>query len=347
MGFFSSNKSYLGIDIGSTSVKLVELKKDKGVLHLVTYGFTEFSKDIEKTDWLNDYKYMARIIRKVWQEANATSRLAVSALPTFSVFSSILNLPNINEKEIDSAIHWEAKKVIPLPLEDMVLDWKIIPSTNENNKKSNKILLTGAPKSLVKKYINIFQTAEISLLSLETETFSLIRSLIGNDKSTIMVAELGANTTDISIISNSIPVLNRSIDVGGVTITKAISNNLNIGRERAEQFKHDLGLNLIKEEEEVIPKTIIEAINPVINEIKYMLNLYQDKNNKKVEKIILSGGSALLPNFSDYLAKILDINVIVGDPWARISYPVDLKPVLKEIGPMFSVAVGLAIREIE
>jgi Tfp pilus assembly PilM family ATPase len=96
-----------------------------------------------------------------------------------------------------------------------------------------------------------------------------------------------------------------------------------------------------------VPKIITDTIAPIVNEIKYAINLFQTKNNKNTEKIILTGGSALMPNMSNYLAKILDMKVIVGDPWARISYPVDLKPLLNEIGPRMAVAVGLAMREIE
>lgn len=340
MGLFSTNNNYLGIDIGTSGIKIVELKKEGSGVKLLTYGFSENAGQTEQ----NDTAKIAAVINKICAEAGASSKSAVAALPTFSVFSSIINLGGINKKDIPSAVNWEAKKVIPLPLEEMVLDWRRI----DNNESSNiKVLLTSAPKTLIKKYVDIFKKAQINLLSLETETFALIRSLIGNDKSSIMIVEMGANTTDISIIDQSIPILNRSIDIGGFTITRAISNNLNIGFERAEQFKYDLGISALNSQEDVIPKTIIETISIIVNEIKYSLSLFQSKNNKKVEKIILSGGSALLVNFAGYLSKALNINVIVGNPWARVAYPVDLKLVLDEIGPRMSAAVGLAMRQIE
>ncbi len=349
MGIFSSEQSFLGIDLGDSSIKIVELAKSGNDIRLLSYGFSENSGSKYKNYWQEEPRRAAYVINKVCDEAGVKSRNAISALPTYSVFSSVLNLANVPEKEIDSAVHWEAKKVIPLPLDEMILDWRKIEGGNVSGKsaKNIKILLTGAPKTLVKKYINIFKEARVSLLSLETETFSLIRSLVGNDKSVIMLVELGASTTDICIIDKGIPMLNRSIDVGGTTITKALSNNLNVDLEKAEQFKYDLGITSLDSQENVVPKTIIETVNPVINEIKYSINLYQNKNNTKVEKIILSGGAALLMNFSNYLSKLLDINVIIGDPWARISYPEELKPVLSEIGPRISVAVGLALREIE
>ena len=351
MALLSNSASYMGIDIGSTGIKIVELKKESGKIKLASYGFSESEKS-KTMDWQNNPELSARVIKKIIREAGISAQSAISALPTFSVFSSILNLSNVSKKDIASAIHWEAKKVIPLPLEDMILDWKEINAgLTEENKKKNanniKVLLTGAPRILVKKYIEIFKLAKINLLSLETETFSLIRSLLGNDKSTIMLVEVGASTTDVSVVDSIIPILNRSIDVGGEKITEAIAKNLNISLDKSEQFKYDLGVSAIASPGSKAPKAIIDAVSPVVNEIKYAINHFQDKNNKKIEKIVLSGGSALLPDLTKYLAKILDMKVIIGDPWSRVSYPEELKPLLQEIGPRLAVAIGLAIRELE
>ncbi|MDD4271879.1 MAG: type IV pilus assembly protein PilM [Patescibacteria group bacterium] len=347
MGLFFPNESYLGIDIGSSSIKIVELKNQGGRAMLLTYGFSENLDDLDQAD----PKKIAEIINKICSEAGMVSRKAVSALPSFSVFSSIINLAGVSKKDLPSAINWEAKKVIPLPPEEMILDWKKIENFDQTAEKADKnnikVLLTGAPRTLVKRYIEIFKNAQINLLSLETETFALIRSLLGNDKSAVMVVEIGAKTTSFTIIDQSIPTLNRSIDIGGWTITKAISHSLNIGLERAEQFKYDLGVGSFDSADNAIPKTIIESISPIVNEIKYALNLFQNKNNKKVDKIILSGGSALLMNFTDYLSKILNINVVAGNPWSTVSYPVDLKPLLDEIAPRMAIAIGLALREME
>ena len=350
MGLFSANNSYLGIDIGSFSIKLVELTKKKGKMELSTYAFSENKKIFTDSGWLKDSEYVVKIIEKLYEESGATGKMAVSTIPSFSVFSSIINLHNVNKKDMDSAIEWEAKKLIPLPLEEMALGSEIIKGAD--NKKNTKVFLTGSPKKLIKKYINIFRRTDINLSSLETETFSLIRSLVGSDKSTLVLIQIGSSNTDISIIQEGIPILNRSIDIGGLAITKAISNSLNVGLPRAEQFKIDLGINIGGSGGDVIPKTIATSINSIINEIKYLLNLYNnsrqgDKAGANVEKIILTGGSAMLPNLVDYLSKSLNMNVIIGDPWSRISYPSELKPVLEEVGPRFAIAIGSAIKGIK
>ncbi|PIS42023.1 MAG: hypothetical protein COT24_05705 [Candidatus Kerfeldbacteria bacterium CG08_land_8_20_14_0_20_40_16] len=359
MGLFNSNKNYLGVDLGTSSIKVVELGSEKGKPRLVTYGFSEQSTDIIKSDSQEVQKKIVSTLRSIIKKAKATTIKTVAALPSFAVFSSIISLPTMSKKDLIAAVRWEAKKFVPMPLEEMILDWKIL---NEENKdkgndrkeknisdkktKNYKILLTAAPKNLVQRYVEIFKKADLQLVSLETEAFALERSLIGNDKSAIMIVDIGAIACDISIIADGIPILNRSIDIGGNTITKAIANSLNINLERAEQFKRDFGIAPGSSTQGQIPRTIEFIISSIINEIKYVLNLYQNQGEKEIEKIVLAGGSSFLPNLTNYLEKILNLKVFIGDPWARIIYPIDLKPVLQELGPRFAVAIGLAMREI-
>lgn len=347
MGILSSDTGFLGIDIGSDSIKIVELKKEKDKVRLVTYGFSE-NVNVGKTTWQKSVTNTAKIIQRIINSSGMTSINAVASLPTFSVFSSVLNLSNVTKKDIASAVHWEAKKVIPLPLDEMILDWKIIQDQENNDSGDIKVLLTGAPQTLVKRYIEIFKKAQVNLLSLETETFSLVRSLVGRDKTTVLLLEIGASTTDVTIVDRGIPMLNRSIDVAGNSITKAIAKNLNIEIAQAEQFKYDMGITSLESEEAGVPKIVSESVSPIVNEIKYAINLFRGKNgDKNIEKIVLTGGSSFLPNLPAYLSKVLDMKVIIGNPWEAVSYPVDLQPLLNEIGPRMSVAIGLALRETE
>ncbi|NCN07613.1 pilus assembly protein PilM [Candidatus Falkowbacteria bacterium] len=370
MGIFSSKSSYLGIDIGTSSIKIIELSNFKGRPRLVTYGFIE-KKPGEIKNLIDDTDGTAAMISEICAKSKTSSKKVIAALPNFSVFTSILNLPNLPKKELASAISWEAKKIIPMPLEDIILDWKIIEeleddvvisakneniSGEQNNQpigkifskpqKNLKILLTGASKKLVKKYVDIFNRAGLTLLSLETENFALIRSLVGNDKSIIMLVDLGASTSSIAIVERGIPVLSRSLEMGGTMITRAISNSLNINFDRAEQFKQDLSLGS-ETADNSLPQTVEKAFVPILNEIKYTLSAYQEQNNKKVEKIILTGGSSLLGNLSGYLSNTLNINTYVGDPWARVIFPTELKPILDRLGSKFAVSIGLSMRDIE
>ena len=345
---FGGDNTFLGIDIGDSSLKMVELRKKNRKIYLSNYAFSENVSEVNFTK-IDDINYLAKAILKVKNEAGITSTKVTASLPTFAVFSSIINLSNVDKKNLSETINEEAKKVIPLPLEEMILDWKIIPDENGKtpNKGNMRVFLTGSPKKLVRKYVDVFKQAKLNLVSLETETFSLVRSLIGNDKATVMIAEIGANSTDIFIVKESIPVLNRSLAVCASTVTKALSEKLGMTYSQAEQFKFDLSVSLGPDSKEELPKLIGQTLEPIVTEMQYMLDFFRSQNGGEIEKIILSGGGSMLLNLADYFSKRLNIKVIVGDPWNRINYAEELKPVLSEVGAKLAVAIGLAMREIE
>lgn len=345
---FGGDNLFLGIDIGDSSLKMVELRKKNRKIYLSNYAFSENVSEVNFTK-IDDINYLAKAIVKVKNEAGITSTKVTASLPTFAVFSSIINLSNVDKKGIALAVNEEAKKVIPLPLEEMILDWKIIPDENGKTptRGNMRVFLTGSPKKLVRKYIDVFKQAKLNLVSLETETFSLVRSLIGNDKTTVMIAEIGANSTDISIVRESIPVLNRSLAVCASTVTKAIADKLGMTYAQAEQFKFDMSVTLAADAKEELPQLLSKTLEPIITEMQYMIDFFRSQNGGEVEKIILSGGGAMLLNLSDYFAKRLNIKVIIGDPWNRVNCPIELKPVLSEVGAKLAVAIGLGMREIE
>lgn len=281
----------------------------------------------------------------------------------------------MSQKDLKPAIEAEAKKLLSRPLEEMVLYWNIL-NEDEAEKESTsaeatagkdvivskktkylKILLTAAPKDFVNRYVEIFHKAGLKLLSLETAAFALTRSLAGIDTSRILITDIGAGTTEIIILDEGLPVFNRSIDIGGFKITRALQESLKISFDEAEQLKLDISNNPGNQSAEII-KILEKIMAPIINEIKYSITLYFNRlsltekeevtklqTQKRIEKIILTGGSGLLSGINDYVKKKLQIRVFVGDPWSRVIYPQDLKPLLNEIGPKFAVAIGLAMRE--
>ncbi|MFH1366938.1 MAG: type IV pilus assembly protein PilM [Patescibacteria group bacterium] len=360
MALFGGKKSYLGLDLGTSSLKLVELSGGSGEPRLITYGFIEEPTDIIKADSQAAQARTVKLLKELIKKSRATATKVVAALPSFTVFSSIISLPAMSNKDLNAAIRWEAKKFVPMPLDEMVLDWRLLkelagprrdttPTMAMKSKemaKNLKILLTAAPKNLVKRYIEIFKALNLQIVSLETEAFALERSLIGADPSPVMIIDIGALATNICIIYEGVPILNRGIDVGGETITKAIANALNIDLARAEQFKRDFGLSAGSNPQSQIPKTIEFVISSITNEVKHCFNLYHNVEDVPVEKIVLAGGSSFLPGLTDYISNFFQIKTIIGDPWARVAYPEELKPVLEEIGPRFAVASGLALREV-
>ncbi len=397
MPLFSSGPlSYLGVDIGASGIKMVELANDNGRPRLVTYGIIEnLFEQIGSVDPRDQSEAVALQLKKLIKLTHATTTKTVAALPTFSVFSSTMSMLAMTPKELTSAIRWEAKKIVPLPLEDMILDYKVLgevhenapsvkpalstapptttgavepvtapesegaPTGNENHKdreRTVRILLTAAARDLVNRYVEVFKKAGLTLLSLETEAFALVRSLVGVDRTLVMIVDIGAVNSDFSIIDNGIPVMNRSIDLGGMAITKAMGLGLKLSLRDAEQYKRDVGLPIAVSAP--LPQYFQDVLNPIVNEIRYLLNLYQrqvetvgsvtgSRTPLKLEKIILTGGTSFLPGLVQYLSAQLNVKVYVGDPWARVIVPQELKPVLTELGPKLSISVGLAMREIQ
>ena len=369
MGLFSKeNLNYLGVDIGSAGIKVVELKNEGGRPRLITYGYVDEAIKMSHDSTKEEQAKNVALLKSILEKSNVTTKKVVVGIPSFSVFSSVISLPIMNQKDLAQAVYWQAKKIVPISLDEMTLDWKILndkevaenkikKEKNKDNKegekkevkpepkkKDLKILIAAAPKKLVSKYVELFKSAELELISLETENFALERSLVGGDKNPVMIVDIGSITSDISVVENGIPVLSRSVDTGGEAITKAVMNSMHVDRKRAEQFKKDIGFNAGQGN---LPKVMEESIAPIINEIKYSFDLYASRQtNQRIEKIVLTGGSAFLPNMPEYLSKLLNIQVFVGDPWDRVIYPVELKPVLSNLAPRFSVAVGLAMREI-
>lgn len=384
MGLFSKKvSSFLGVDLGTESIKIVELDKFSGRPRLVTYGMAEVESNVAHDDKKESQERLARILKDLLVRAKARSRSAVAALPNFSVFSSVITLPALGEKELAAAVQWEAKKFVPMPLENVVLEWKIVkqdktghpaaaaalPSGNRDESRSkamsaagpaaqpsgnvgsgtNKILLTAAPKYLVERYVNIFKQAGITLLSLETESFALSRALVGNDPAVVLIADVGSLTTDLTVVEAGVPVLSRSIDIGGKTVTAAIAAGLGVDEKRAEQFKRDVGMGAPGQAggDDGVARIINQSFAAVVNEMKYALNIYQGQGQSRVEKVLITGGSAWLPSLIDYLSQSLGIKAFIANPWARVAHPRELEPTMETVAPRMAIAIGLAMREIE
>ncbi len=361
----------LGIDVGTSSIKVIELAPtETGKYQLATYGFMEDFDHENRTVGKEDASRIAETVKLIVKKAGTTTSRATGALPTYLVFTSLISLPHMHEDELDSAIHWEAKKIIPLPIEDIILDYKVLnphkpeakglfkKKENETaadvaqEKEDIKVLVTGAAKETVQMYSDIFKKSGLTLVSLETEMFALARSLVGDDPEEIMIVEIGSAITDIILVQDGVPFLGRSIETGGSALTHAIMKSLNINMKRAEQLKRDIGITGFDDPAAGgVPAILKETLEPIVHEIKYTLDIYKNhavtptsRASGVVQKIILTGGTSLMPHLVDYFSKALDMRVLLGDPWAHIEYPADLKPVLSTLGPKFSVAIGLAMR---
>jgi type IV pilus assembly protein PilM len=366
MGIFGSSKptTFLGVDIGGSSIKVVELANEKGRARLMTYGYLELPPQ-EAGDGLFDQpKKAGELLAQVCKEAGVKTTQAMTALQASSVFSTILALPKTKDpKAIKPLIDAELGKLAPLPVSEMITYSTMIDGEKgkEEEKKRSKeeegvkkekdkytrVLVTGAAKTFVQKYIEIFKTAKLNLQAIDTESFALIRALIGKDRGAIMILDLGSKRTNLFIVEKGIPFVSRSINLGGDTVTKRMVEQMQLSEGDAERAKRDLG---IAGGNGSLPKILEPIMQPIVNEIRFAFQLYANMELteiKRVEKIILTGGSSHLAHVPEYLSETLNMNVYRGDPWARVVYPKDLAVVLEEIGPRMAVAVGLAMREME
>lgn len=365
MSIFSLGKTkrYLGVDFGTSSLKVVELEDKEGKAKLLTYGIAQKQIDISRADSPSALREISDLLKEIVKRAHVSTDKVIAGLPGSAIFSSTINLPEMKEHELAQAVKWEAKKFIPLELSEVILDWKLLKekekikneeaesaeSAGEEEVKkriSRRVLLTAAPRDLVQKYIDIVNNAGLAFESLETEAFALTRSLVGFDPTTVLIIDIGARVTHLAIIEDEIPIMHRSLDIGGDQMTQAIAKALNVNEVRAEQFKRDVGLSGA-ERGGGIPEAISNVLDRVIQEASYLLKLYSHQHEGGcVEKIILTGGSSYLVGLSALVTERVGIQAFVGDPWARIVYPEYLAPALNAAGARLGVAIGLAMRKI-
>ncbi len=357
--------SSLGIDIGTTGIRMVQLGSNGKEIKLENYAYTETKEYMEilsngrraadvkmsDTEILND-------LLKIINEAGITAKETTISIPISSAFSSIMELPDIPENEISEAVNYEARQYIPLPLDEVVFDWSIVnKETAEENLdkqdtslKQNKkitVLLVAIPREITKKYTDIIKQTDLRLVALETESFSLARSLVGNNKEASMIVDIGNKTTSIIVVKNGSVLESHSTPgAGGEEITKMISHGFNIDFNRAEALKRDVGLTFDGPQKKV-SEIALPIVNILTSEIKKVNDSYFNRNKKNINKIIISGSSASLPGLISYFSKELSIAVEIASPWKNIAYDKVLSKKLNQISTSFSVAVGLALRGFE
>lgn len=340
-----NENSIVGIDLGVATIKIVELKNENKKPTLVTFGVSSGDRQATKKIHQN----ISPDLIYLMQQARTRTTKIVGALPTSSVFSTIIDFPKMPSKEIDSAIKWEARKLIPLPLDKMSLHWYILPSVEkEKDDESIKVILNAAPTETTTKYLNIFKSAKLNLVSLETEIKALQRSLLSPNNKTSLIIDIGANNTNMIIYDNNLPLLNKNIDIGGETLTSHIAKTLNIDFEHATKLKKQFGMSISDQSQHPAVKAMKFAIdNIVIRDIKHLITILGNSTQNKINNIVLTGGGAHLKNLDTYLENELKINTRIGNPWHKISYPKELKPELDKIGTKMSVAIGLALKVVE
>jgi len=260
-------------------------------------------------------------------------------------YIAVVKIPKLKKDELAESIKFQADKVVPMSLDQVKLDWTVI---NDDPKlEEQEVLLVATPNNVADKYLNLVQKAGFELLALEINAISQSRSLLSDQdrQKCVLVLDIGSIATDLCVYKNEVPILLRSISVGYKALKRITIQNLGIEEDQADQFLQKFGMDQTKVEGQLY-KTLKPTIDHLTEEILKSINYFQENHHSsKVEKIIITGGTAALPALPVYIANATKLTVEIGNPWQNISYPKELQSSLAGISLNYATAIGLAMRE--
>ena len=345
--------SSIGIDIGSSSIKIVQLEKkgDKAILN--TYGELSLGPYAGVSVGQSTNLPTEKIVQAVGdllseKEVGITTHVAGIAIPFKASLMSIIELPNMSEKELRSLVPIEARKYIPVPISDVALDWSIIPKLDiegDDQKKTLDVLLVAIHNNIINQYKEIVDKTGINAKFFEIEVFSSMRAILEGVHGPLMIFDMGASTTKLYIIDRGLVHSSHTINHGSQDITANISRIVGVSTEEAEVLKRDVGMGVTSSGVD-----LSEAVNVIASDIFSEANRFlfgfQKKRNQNIKSVFLTGGGSALRGFRDLAANNFKVDVISGNPFEKVETPAFLENVLKMTGPEFTVAVGCALRAL-
>ncbi len=337
----------LGIDIGSSSIKIVQLSLKKGIAVLDTFGEISLSVYAGKpigTSVLLPQEKLVEALKDLMKEAQVNATNVAIAIPLKSTLMFNLKLPKtIDKSKLAEVVKLEARKYIPVAISEVQLDWSIVPAFDKESKNSGfyEILVVAIHKETINNYISIAKTLDLKLLFLEVETFSTIRSVIKYEKNTTAIVDIGSSITKFYIIEQGIIKKSNIINIGSEKILsrfrgndKVTNQNGHINGEATKLLRESI--NDIRE----IPMDL----NRILEEVKKTILTFQKDTGRNISDVVFTGGGALFEGILPFVSEKLSANVTTADPFSKVSNPVFLDEPLREAGPEFAVAVGIALR---
>jgi len=362
--FFSSiltpkDSRVLGIDIGSSSVKVVQLKKQGGKAVLETYGEIALgpysNTDLGRATVLSADK-LSIAVSDLLKESNTTtlnSGLSISIGSSFVVF---MKMPSSEAKNFPEMVPIEARKYIPVPISEVTLDWWAIPKDEKTvsefqngqqtvDDKTTEVLLIVINNEALNKNREIQKLVGLQTSFSEVEIFSCMRAALEPSIVPQVVMDFGAGSTKIFIVERGILKASHVINRGSQDITLSISKSMGISFEEAEKIKIKEGI--VGTDKNSVSEISSITVDYILSETgRFILNYYK-KSNKKISKIVLTGGGSLLKGLKEKAQNSFETPVEVADPFSKVEYPAFLEEVLRGAGPEFTVAIGLAIRKLQ
>lgn len=361
LGFLGGgSQRIIGLDVGSASVKLVQLKKEKERAVLETYGELSVGPYLKKESGrvvpLTEDESVL-IIKDLLKEAGAKTNEIVVSISLKSSFITTIDFPLMSDAELKEAVPFEARRRIPVSLSEVEIDWWAVPKALETKKRTEeeglfekkekiKILLVAIHKEIIERYKTIALKAGLNIKGFEIEVFSLARSSIMQELNPILLIDFGASSTKMGVMDYGIIREAHQFQRGSQEITIALSRSLNIDFQRAERIKKEVGLSLKPEDQETA-SVIKPVLDHILSEAKRIMIDYRKREERSISHVVLSGGGFALKGAVDFVINNLGVEAKLTNPFRKTAYPLFLEPVLKEIGPSLAIAAGLALRGLK
>ena len=345
------NKKAFGLDIGISTIKAVELSLSKSDVKLTACIMAPTPPKGMISESPGDEEEMAKALKKIVEDAGISNKNVNVALPDNQVYSKVIEMPFLSDRELSSAIYWEAEQYMPIPLSTASLSWHVIskPAKAGTDEKM-KVLMVGAPTNVVKKYQKIITLAGFTINTMETEILSAVRALTfylpPNINTPTVIVNIGDISTSLAIVIRNNILFTYSLPVGGAAINRAISADFGLSEAQAEEYKRTYGIK-----KGAIGDRIGSATEPILNSIlaevkKAVLYFSQKNSNTKIEQIVLSGSTAKLPGIDIYFADSAGVETVIANPWKLVSSNTIPKEILSN-APAYSISVGLALKDYE
>jgi type IV pilus assembly protein PilM len=347
---WGKKKDVIGLDIGGSSIKMVELKEDKNGYKLQNLAISPLPPEAIVDGALMDSATIIDTIRDVIAASNTKSKDVVTSVSGHSVIVKKISLPFMTEAELEESIQWEAERYIPFDINDVNIDFQIFGSTQENPEVMD-VILVAAKKDIINDYVSVIMESGLNPVIIDLDSFALENMLTINyelgDGGTVAIANVGATVTNINIIRNNTSAFTRDIFKGGNQMTEEIQRQLRADHEEAEKIK--VGTKVDLSSQAIIQNVLKTASESLAVEIGNSLDFFQSTSTyEKISKLYLSGGGSKIKDFDVILQQQIGIPVEVVNPFKRIDYSgrdFDLE-YLREIGPIMAVGVGLASRKV-
>jgi type IV pilus assembly protein PilM len=340
----SGSEDFFGLDIGTTAVRLVELRAaGSGPKALVKYAYVPLEGNVSASESKADMQKLAQAIAQLVKQAGVGSRNVAVGIPSNKVFTTVADVDRLPSSELAKSIQYQAESLIPTPLGESKIDWALI-GDSPTDKTKQEIILTSVPNKFAEERLDMLESIGLNVVAFEPDNLAMARALAVSDPGGQLLLDVGRRATDLVILMNSAPHLTRSIPTGVEAIVRAATQNLNIEEKQAEQFVFKFGLSKEKLEGQVF-QAIGGTVDLLTAEIEKSIKFFQTRyGGAQLGRIIVTGGASVIPEFPLYLANKFGINVEIGDAWRNVTYNRDRQNELLAISNQFGVAVGLAER---